>query len=339
MTEFIFHIGLPKTGTTTLQKQVFSNLPYYVGKHHADHAEPDLSKAALNAVAHGRTHEAIDFIAGAVQKHSSEKMLLSEEIFAQMNARDHSRRWPISKRQNLASLRNADELPVISMIRQLSQHSELAQGFKILITLRNQPDWLASIYAQESSYNRKAGQADFEEKVNQLLESSNPYLDWSRLVKNTENLVGRENVCTLLIENMNSSEYWQQLAGFIGLDNPAYPQWGGTRESRERVLKLSEDHWEIKAYAPPKLKRVIKKWSTKMQNVSKPPRSVRKASSLFGPHWDQVATLTYGKWVNYGRGREFHLHPELRLRILEHCRPFNKRLSEQLERDLRPLGY
>lgn len=190
--------------------------------------------------------------------------------------------------------------PIVSLLDDHVREAWTPGRVKVLIVLRNQVDWLASLYSQLSNRIVDASQRDFEFQVERIVAAGDPYLDWSAWVADLRQALGDDNVCVLLMEEIRSAGFWSRLAGFTGLDDvPVEALASGDLAGLN--VRATGDGWGIRRLT---YRAVLARL-----------RGLR------------------------GRGRTFRLTGPLRDRIRDHVAPCNARLAGQLGRDLGSFGY
>jgi len=194
---------------------------------------------------------------------------------------------------------------------------------RVLLTLRNQTDWLASLYAQRSHKIVGASQVDFEEQVRRIIGEDDPILDFASLVASLSGVVGRDRMHVLLMEDMDDHSYWDELGRLIGVDlsdvvadrpvanrrSGAVDEWGLRPAQRghlragvfgRRPTPGAPSKWTLKAFAHP---------------------------------------LPLARALLRRRGRVIRVGEGLRGEVRAHCGESNDRLAKLLDRDLAALGY
>jgi hypothetical protein len=331
--DLILHIGLGKTGTTTLQQRHFVHLPGYLGR-------PELfgqrgRGARLHVLARSaRQGAAVDLDAWRstiLQRLTDagagdvDRVVISQERLAGWS-QDGSALSPITGRLSDAGrAARRGQHPFAAFVREhvVPAWAELGD-VRVLITLRNQHDWLCSHYAQLSNRIIGASQSDFERQVRWILASDDAYLDFASLVDAFGSAVGQERVSVLLLEDIASPAYWETLSSLVGTQLPKE----GAVQQRANQRSTAEG-WELRAY-----------------NRRKYPLRV----TLFGqeptpdhPSMWTLRAVTHplhaARVLVRRRGSAIRPNEELRAAIRAHFRRSNARLGEHLGRDLAPLGY
>ena len=120
---------------------------------------------------------------------------------------------------------------------------------KILLTLRNQPAWLASLYAQLGNEILWASQRDFEKRVDRLVEQEEPYLDWNGWVEDLVGTIGRENIMVKFVEDSVNADYWTDITAFCGISGGVDSDMTRDRGPRDNVRSRSDGmSWEVRKF-------------------------------------------------------------------------------------------
>lgn len=218
----IIHVGLMKTATTTLQKRVFPQHEelYYLGG-------PDYQ------------HEAIRQAMGAILL---QDRLQYDQIYHEGQI------WNIlndARNQGKPVLLSEESLTTLSVDR-LTKADRMVGLFgdiRIVLCLRRPEDLMTSFYSESiKQLNTRTHRLptidnwlEQEWSVKRATRHTR-FLDFSRLIRCYQNLVGEENVCVLLFEDLREepAEYARQLSEFIGI-------------SPQRTLELLQVHKENKS--------------------------------------------------------------------------------------------
>ncbi|HEX6929024.1 MAG TPA: sulfotransferase domain-containing protein [Gammaproteobacteria bacterium] len=296
----VLHIGLPKTGTTFLQKRLFSRqwfVPYF-GVHSRIVHPLD---AGLKQV----------FRKGVPQDWASFRKRWSHDIAATVDSLPY--RWHdtmLCSNENYFTSttdiahagHELDPDRVAGHLREF-RRSFWKEDVRVLIGIRRQDQWLASNYAEQAFRRELSGQKDFERKMSKLTGQdgpSVPWLDYSLLISRIADAVGRENVSVLLMEelSMDPEAVLGQIESFIG--HPLHGAGSVDFKRQENVKAVAENCWRLNDRA--------------ITN----PRLLKKS----GVREEQIV-----------------LSPELGERIMAACRPGNLALASLLGRDLSRFGY
>ena len=332
MTDLIFHIGLAKCASSTLQRSVFRYEDGYLG------TEPDIAPE-LNMA---KQLQQCGPFAG--RQTISEKGLRE---WAERVRRIKQARWPdidrlIMSNEMLSGANRLSDRPVLKVLSLLRQRFWTEADIKVVLVLRNQAARLASGYAQGSNCRFNPGQTDFERTVEQRLKSRRHLrlYDYSRWVACVESVVGSENLCVLLLEESRTLEFWQTLADFCRLERFEPETMISSETSKKNVRSRFENHWSIREFDPTFRAKVMADrwlnafWPTNFQSEQRKRLRLRAIEQLEGRY-----RRKFEKICNPERETEFHLSTQVIETMRARCGPFNEKLAEQLGRNLAPLGY
>lgn len=227
--EFCIHVGYPKTGTTTLRRQLFRNATraHYWGKFGTRSAEgtsenvpwlDDLSDVVNNADDH---HVAVaapvlrDRIRDDVRKLTTERSIISLEGFTNPFVDQYSL-------QSKDIYRKAAHLhDVLGPLR------EDGINIRVLISLRRQTELLPSLFSQVCFHGAVGGHfppsydgfLDF--LFNDTMIGHGPAFFYDRIVEHYRSLFGRKHVHVVEMERLFTSEIGEAaetLAAFTGTE-------------------------------------------------------------------------------------------------------------------------
>lgn len=332
MTDLIFHIGLSKCASSTLQRQIFRHEDGYLGTAPGIQQQDNLAKQLQQCTP----------LAG---RQTTNKRGLSQ--WTERIRIAHKKHWPQARRLILSNemlsgasrLSDRPILPVISLIRErFWREGEV----KVVLVLRNQAARLASSYVQRSSCRFNPGQADFEQTVKQHLRSRRHLrlFDYSRWVDGLQSIIGRENVCVLLLEESHTMNFWQNLTQFCGLERFEPTSMLSPSTSRNNVRRRSPDRWSISDFDPRyRAKVTADKWLNGLWPAHLQPEQRARLRQQAMAHLEARYRRKYARIKNTQRETEIELTPKLMKEMRAHCGQFNERLSEQLGRNLKTLGY
>ena len=241
------HIGLPKTGSTFLQKRVFPQLSH-------------LKVISMPRNEHFR--ESGTRLLGSVFSRSDTIWLhYADQIFEALLQPG----WQSDQRDILIS----DEVIGRSTSRQALCAGHLAgmksalkdrgiERFKLLFFVRRQDEWLASHYAQVSDRREKPGQRDFENLAARITDpheerfTFGALLDYAATYSAISSAVGNDNVKVLPMEwlESNLSVLSRELADWLDLPSEAI-ELGSHRVENKRntgrgIWKLRDRSWRSK---------------------------------------------------------------------------------------------
>ena len=205
MRRLVLHIGLPKTGTTTLQQDLFPALErsakngnfIFLGRKHPRATSHELSEAFISvflAFARGGSYlSELKMFANSIRSLSQEVAVISEEnlsIWPHPKAQESSW-WPVEFRGPSDIPRQGD--PTIVEFLEILRANMIDVDIRVIITFRNQSDFLGSLAAQLSSRD-----PDFYSKV---VKAKEPYLNFGLWVRSLARVLGKSNMCVLIFED------------------------------------------------------------------------------------------------------------------------------------------
>ena len=328
MPDLIFHIGMPKCASGTIQNKVFYGTPGYLGTGKQVPVRENFAKQFQTFCPIGPRFRGN---MGAARKWRNQVLQHGAEA------------WPgierlIASTEFLTSRNKLHPRPIVPFLKRFSRDVWLDGQVKVILVLRNQADRIASGYAQISSGIYGASQAHFEGYVSRLLKHDAKLLDLSSWVEDLFQALGNENICVLLMEEIGSVSFWNNLKTFTNLEE--FDATSMISENGMNQRKTSANTWRISEFSA---------WN----------RSKSQAGKVVGLLWPggrwhlmrRRTALTFAGGfsllhsMNPARLRERHrgdcivLTDEIRQRIREQARPYNDRLSMLLEKDLSAIGY
>jgi len=337
-------MGLQKTGTTTIQEDFLSSHPGYLGKGSKNNGWisssdlQELEKAA--ATSFMRDKDELEYIAsGFIDKIKKNiettdykgPIIISREDFCSWPLEDdwEYAKWPIGTVDYFDNPRTGI-LPAAHFIKTyLKPLWDPFGNIRLIVTLRNQPDYLASMYAQRSNKRQQASQDDFEYQIDMLINSGDISINWFNLVKSLEYAVGEENVTVLLFENINDKSFWYKLSRSID-ENYGYFKKNIDSNNKRNAKRIKNNSWRIQKfnYSHHYVVRKIKKKFLQRDY----------AKALFVSPVKEFFRLL--GFLLPGKEKEsIYLTDEIRTRIKKSCAESNKRLSNHIGVDLGDLGY
>ena len=211
MSKLIIHIGVGKTGTTSLQNNLFINLPGYkcLGRpNHQRYEYRNFFKGIMTAESYELDHLAIPFceIVNSYLE-SGVSVIISDECLL-------SYKQPFSH--------------VFYRLKKCFPNAE------ILVTLRNQLTAIPSFYYHEGFFLKSVPNADFFNRkkiisLSDFLEfylssDVNSYLNclsYEKLLKSLELFFDKSNIHLLLFEDMVNAEYhfFNMLSNILGIEH------------------------------------------------------------------------------------------------------------------------
>ena len=337
--KIVLHIGLPKTGTTTLQKFFFPRYSSYAGMHFPP-TTPGLLRGDSSRGAkkewdlYSKLENGYATFAGVM---GPSARIAALNTWVEEVARNEQ--WPVIisneflsawPRGNLIWLVEGEtgpttaEHPAVLFLSELRQLLPRDIALKIILTLRNQSDFLASLAAQ-------LGIAGYftSTSFQQLLARRDPYLDYYKLVQGLEDVGGAQHLLTLIFEdgieaNISAIE---EFIGVPDIDTDVNLETKAPIKNRKRI---GENSWLSHRPRVPIFRMLLRSTFGKKLRWSRWYRSpyVQLLVSLL--------TKLQGAWQVPVSSEISNNH---RLRIKAVYSPSNKLLSMRLGRSLSDVGY
>ena len=328
MTDLIFHIGLPKCGSTTLQREIFSEIPGYLGTSTKD-LDRNFAKEFQKVTPTGarlkgnlkRAQLWADEVSKTLEKKFPDvsRYIVSDEFLSQWNKKQYR--------------------PIIPFLKDFNENVWTRGQVKVLIILRNQPEKLASSYAQRSISLFGASQKDFQKYIKNINTTRIKYLDYSIWINDLYKTFGQENVCVLFLEEMNSEKFWKDLNNFMQLGYN-HNELLIKANTRANVRSKEVDKWDLRPLdITYKSKEIPKKMLDFLWPTYKAPNLRSNVFSTLQKGNELFYTLHPGRIKEKQREDQIVLTNELRDQILEKFKSSNDRLSVLLGKDLKSLGY
>jgi hypothetical protein len=324
MRDIIFHIGHPKCASTTLQNKVFINEPGYLG----------IGKTMPNNLA--KELQRLAPVAPSISWRKSEARRWGKKVsdVAKQN-------WPETERliassEMYSNNNKLKERPIIPFLKYFAEHIWTEGEVKVIMVIRNQSDKIASNYAQVSRTNIKASQNDFEKYVYKYIKKNDKYMDYALWVKDLHHSFGKKNVCILLMEDIKTEKFWQDLNSFCDLKNFNI-QTMLSNDANSNSKKLSKNSWKLQEYDPSEKARIQVNnylgllWPHSIATGLRLPVSSRIKNVL--------CKFYANKSLNLNRGNEIMLTDTLKLELWNHYKKSNIELEKLLNRDLSKLNY
>jgi hypothetical protein len=209
MKNIIFHIGFSKCASKTIQNEVFATDAMYLGSKVGLPYSKNFAKQFQRIAPVG-----YQFYGSIGQARNWTKQILK---LHDNNTKEESRF--IVSSEFLSHRNRLNPRPIIPFLKKFQDEVWYYGKVKVVIVMRNQADKIASAYAQNSDVNRKASQLGFEKHVKEYLRYNKYILNYAVWVEELYENFGKENVCVLLMEEINKEDFWLELKSFCQLDN------------------------------------------------------------------------------------------------------------------------
>jgi hypothetical protein len=329
--DLIFHIGLAKCGSCTLQRDVFQYEEGYLGTAPGIAPELNLAKQLQQYTPFGG------------------RQTINRRGLARWASRVgqlRKDRWPdldrlILSNEFLSAACRVSDRPFLKVLSRL--HEKHWSGrIRVVVVFRNQGARIASGYAQNSATNPGASQEDFERAVHGIMASRRKLrlFDYSAWIDGLQEILGPDNVLPLFLEQTGSSEFWARLTDFCGLRNLKVDEMTLSANRSKNRRSLTGERWAISAFNPSACaKRKVDKWINLMwpENLASGARRSAKDRAVRAIEVVYQSRARDAEARN--RGSVIELTPQTRNLIQRHVGPFNAKFGRQLGQDLNSLGY
>ena len=248
----IFHIGLPKTATSFLQYQIF---PFIEGINFVHRRASDTAMAlskSLNTISINRAWPT-----------GEKRRRIVKQVIDYTESTDRGQNLLISD-ENI-SIRadrfwtSAGEGPEV-VARRLAELGEdlstIYPTMRVMIGIRRQDQWLASRYAESSKLFPHFDQADFERRMNEIVDSGELsrallWLDYDVVHRTFSELIGTENVLMLPMERLfrEPVQTMGEMGEFLGCRDlvELYDRvHQKAPDSRMNKLSTGENSWKMR---------------------------------------------------------------------------------------------
>jgi hypothetical protein len=237
------HIGHHRTGTTFLQKRVFSKIDHLTYYHKDETTEAaKLLGAFRMSTLIWKTQG--DALLRPFSKSKKPSVISSEELSCHrlfLSPEIEQRRDPCQLAAHVRGLRAAAARYDLKV--------------RIIVGIRRQDGYLCSRYANLSDRIESASQADFERQVRDILNMSSRYfidgvwLDFENTAQMLAEAVGANNLLILALEQLSDqpTAYLNVLSGFLDLPIPKCidPAVVNARSEAENIWRLKRERYKF----------------------------------------------------------------------------------------------
>lgn len=322
------HIGLPKTGTTYLQREIFPRI------------EPiDYLNVPKSDIIHGNRGPMYGIVARSFKRSAVLWSEFGDELFSDLigTAKDMytpGRNLLISD-EGIGTGARRPHLLRSHLVEFSKKASEWGfTSLRVVCTFRRQDQWLGSHYAQVSDRIHKASQRTFEAYIARLLDKSSGYydhgirLDYKTLRDQLVSAVGEKNALMLPYELLTNEpvEYVRQLLDFLGaegknsLPGESLRARSDSDGAKHNVRSRATNVWDIRS-------RTLSGTRT----LALRPRRMAEALGL-------PARVPL-RFPELGRGKTIRLTEDLTDKVIGTYARSNRRLAADLDMDLEQYGY
>lgn len=310
------HIGLPKTATTYLQKEIFPSVDTL---HYLGIPQGEVFSGPEKLESGPRT------LTNSVKRSALLWGPYGEAVFRDLFGCEPADRPPGDVLLSDEGIGRAGSRPTL-LGAHLAGIAAQARGWgfgrvRVLCVFRRQDHWLASHYAQISDRNPQASQSHFEESLGSTLNPAGGrfgfgmLLDYAVLAHSIQEAVGAPDLLMLPYELLvhDPTQFHREVLSFLGEESVA-GTYGNTR--KQNVRSTREGVWALRPA-----------WQRKTIRLR--PGSLFAALRL--PDEVQLSRRT--------RGGSVRMTPSLSVSILREYEPSNRSLAEAFGLDLVPYGY
>lgn len=241
------HLGLPKTATTSLQ-EVLSEQAGFLGK------SPEILKS-FRAYRLALIHEPAEFWIRRSSKSLRRNLMnIATEVSKSSGSIIFSWEAPLALELFLSEPSdvglNQGENAVTKLLEMIKHCLPPAKQVNILLTVRRQPEWLASLYAQRSARIPMANQRDFEAYVLKLLDQEvlPMPLDLNRTLDELEAHLPKGNISIIPLEELQTPLASETFSRWLGADSTAKVSLSDLKNRNTR--HVDSRNWRLREYNP-----------------------------------------------------------------------------------------
>jgi hypothetical protein len=323
--KFLFHIGLPKTATSSMQANFFPQFVGFIGWKIPGIFFHEFAEIWCNFnrdLGLGGWQQELSAWISKVDFSIDPVQIISFENASSWHSprEQGSSHWPVVT-SIIDTPRNGTH-PITIFLKYLAEALPPDVSLLTVVTLRNQSDFLGSLTAQVAAegYPHLASMSD-------LIESQDAFLDYFKLVTDLEQVVGASNHLTLLFED-GFNHNCEKIVAFGNLASAAVMPPFDPKNLKNNRRQFAAGTWRITDEPHPLHTSKLALWLKTFLRLRVP--------RAFFPTMRVVDRLS----LSMGRKRTtFQISLEDRVAIREYCQPSNARLAQHLKKDLTALGY
>ncbi|MFT5239389.1 MAG: hypothetical protein ACI9X0_000349 [Kiritimatiellia bacterium] len=324
MRNIYFHIGFPKTATTFLQRGVFRDFNF-LGNDSTVEGSRRLEHDIRNIIC----EDTADAWKTPRGKEIAQRLLdLSDRKSDVYYSSEYWLRGPATFFPANSKLKTPTSYTHMALehLEAFQEHAWNTNGkVRVMVTFRKQSNWLGSQYAQISNRRKTADQSDFEELMKLFLADESPhgrsFLDYRGLHRQLVELLGKESVLFLPLEEVGTSLFWNRFEEWSGLEVPHQVE---QTSSKTNVRRTAAGSWKTRPRNP--------------VSGSKAVVVVDEYLRALGASFKTKSVIKKIEKRIYGEG-EVVMTPEIRGLIEDVYAPSNRKLEEELECNLSGHGY
>jgi hypothetical protein len=328
--KLIIHLGLPKTATTTMQRQYFPQVEGYLERFPRSERILGFIEAHKCFVIGDEKWPLIlsEWVTGLNFSTAPVHIISDEFLSAWPNPTGlDSSLWPVQE-SILSYTPRRGTHPVMVFLEKLRDFLPPEVNLSTIVVLRNQSDFLGSLSAQvasstEGTHHPKA--------ISRLIEHQDAFIDFFHLVIDLEKVNGASNHLTLLFED-GAEPNFKQIMAWAAL-SPFEPTSSEYEMENVRATRDSVWKWE-KSWTYRNL--VITRQFHRFYSSN--PTGWRRVFYPAGQALDGIV-----RKLALDKRLETHglveVSDEERAEIRAYCEPSNVLLAQHLGRDLVSLGY
>lgn len=354
--DLILNIGLPKTATTAIQRLIYENEPGYYGKFMYTSASNDYARKleALLVTSDLNDRDLASQVrlwcASLLKTHrknshspTDEPVIISNEGLFHHGLPNTTDKWPVGTRSDF-SRSHQRARHTADLLYLLNKHWRVGE-VRVLLVLRRQPDWVASLYAQRARLMSNPSQEDFESQCIKLLTHGLDALDYNLFIQELDSANGRNKNNVLLFEELNSQAFWTKLCETLSSDT-AYDRCMYkanehfiSKQEKINAKRTALDEWRIPLqpvtnFLSRNTKKLINKTETTPPLGRAPKTTIKAMQAIENSALYLTRIFNQNRRCNY-----IWLPPELERNFKDALFEKNTKLAARLNKDLSLHDY